>query len=141
MTKTLYKHFSFKRPDSNVLVFNPYFSKVRSLTLHCTQLAWMQHAFNLLLKRSGVTVNCIYKHMHSLQSFWIFNSFKSILARIYSVLRKINIHSSFFHCCIVHSEIHIVHSPTNALIIKTWKGLKFTLEFTQISLLHVSVSF
>jgi hypothetical protein len=38
-------------------------------------------------------------------------------------------------------EQHIltVHSPTNALFIKLGLGLKFTLEFTQISLLHVSV--
>jgi hypothetical protein len=33
----------------------------------------------------------------------------------------------------------IVHSPTNAIFIKLGKVLKFTLKFTQISLLHVSV--
>jgi hypothetical protein len=43
------------------------------------------------------------------------------------------------YCCTVHSEIHIVHSPTNALFIKLGKVYDFTLEFTQISLLHVSV--
>jgi len=58
-SKTLHKHFSFKRPDSHVLVFKPYFSNVPSMTLHCTQLAWRQHTFNLLLKRSGVKVNYI----------------------------------------------------------------------------------
>ena len=33
VSKTLYKHFSFKRPVSHVLVFSAYFSKVPSLNL------------------------------------------------------------------------------------------------------------
>ena len=34
---------------------------------------------------------------------------------------------------------YIVHTPTNALFIKLVKSLKFTLKYTIISLLHVSV--
>jgi len=34
---------------------------------------------------------------------------------------------------------HKVHSPTNALFIKLEKVLKFTVKFTLIMLLHVSV--
>jgi hypothetical protein len=30
-------------------------------------------------------------------------------------------HDSFFYCCTVHSEIYVVHSPTNALFIKLGK--------------------
>jgi len=42
---------------------------------------------------------------------------------------------TFFHLCTAHSEICVVHSPTNALFIKLGKVLKFTL----ISLLHISI--
>jgi len=44
-----------------------------------------------------------------------------------------------FYCCTVHSKIYVVHTPTNALFIKPGKVLKFTLGYTLISLLHVSV--
>jgi hypothetical protein len=36
-------------------------------------------------------------------------------------------------------KFSVVHSPTNALFIKRGKVYSFTLEFTQISLLHVPV--
>jgi len=36
-------------------------------------------------------------------------------------------------------EICIVHSPTNALFINLAKSFKFTLKYTIISLLHISV--
>jgi len=39
----------------------------------------------------------------------------------------------------VHFEIYVVHSPTNALFINLVKRSKFTLKYTKISLLHVSV--
>jgi len=39
----------------------------------------------------------------------------------------------------VHFEIYEVHSPTNALFIILVKRFKFTLKYTVISLLHVSV--
>jgi len=39
----------------------------------------------------------------------------------------------------VHFETYAVHSPTNALFINLVKNLKFTLKYTIISLLHVSV--
>jgi hypothetical protein len=39
----------------------------------------------------------------------------------------------------VHFEIYAVHSPTNALFINLVKSFKFTLKYTIISLLHVSV--
>ena len=45
----------------------------------------------------------------------------------------------FFYRCTVHSEIHAVHSPTNALFINLVKSFKSTLKYTIISLLHVSV--
>ena len=45
----------------------------------------------------------------------------------------------FFYRCTVHFEINVVHSPTNALFIKLVKSFKFTLKYTIISLLHVSV--
>jgi len=41
--------------------------------------------------------------------------------------------------CTVHFEIYIVHSPKNALFINLVKSFKFTLKYTIISLLHVSV--
>ena len=49
----------------------------------------------------------------------------------------INFH---FYRCTVHFEICPVHSPTNALFINLVKSFKFTLKYTIISLLHVSVS-
>jgi hypothetical protein len=39
----------------------------------------------------------------------------------------------------VHFEIYVLHSPTNALFIKLVKSFKFTLKYTIISLLRVSV--
>jgi len=39
----------------------------------------------------------------------------------------------------VHFEIYVVHLPTNALFINLVKSFKFTLKYTIISLLHVSV--
>jgi len=47
--------------------------------------------------------------------------------------------ANFFYRCTVRSEIYIVHSPTNALFINLVKSFKFTLKYTIISLLHVSV--
>ena len=44
-----------------------------------------------------------------------------------------------FYRCTVHFEIYVVHTPTNALIINLVKSFKFTLKYTLISLLHVSV--
>ena len=41
--------------------------------------------------------------------------------------------------CIVHFEIYIVHTPTNALFISLVKSSKFTLKYTIISLVHISV--
>ena len=45
----------------------------------------------------------------------------------------------FFYCCTVHFKMHVVHTPTNALFINLVKSFKFTLKYTIISLLHVSV--
>ena len=45
----------------------------------------------------------------------------------------------FFYRCTVHFEIYVFHSPTNAILIKLVKSFKFTLKYTIISLLHVSV--
>jgi len=39
----------------------------------------------------------------------------------------------------VHFEIYVVHTPTNALLINLVNSFKFTLKYTIISLLHVSV--
>ena len=43
-----------------------------------------------------------------------------------------------FYSCTVHFDIGRVHSPTNALF-NLKNTLKFTLKYTHISLLHVSV--
>ena len=45
-----------------------------------------------------------------------------------------------FYRCTVHFEFHAVHTPTNALFINLVNSFKFTLKYTIISLLHVSVS-
>ena len=47
-------------------------------------------------------------------------------------------HKKFYRCT-AHFEIYAVHSPTNALFINLVKSFKFTLKYTTISLLHVSV--
>jgi len=39
----------------------------------------------------------------------------------------------------VQLEIYVVHTPTNAIFINLVKSYKFTLKYTIISLLHVSV--
>jgi len=39
----------------------------------------------------------------------------------------------------MHFEFYLAHSPTNALCINLVKSFKFTLKYTIISLLHVSV--
>ena len=39
----------------------------------------------------------------------------------------------------MYFEIYVVHSQTNALFTNLVKGFKFTLKYTIISLLHVSV--
>jgi hypothetical protein len=44
-----------------------------------------------------------------------------------------------FYLCTVHFDNYVVHSPTNALFINLVKSFKFTLKYTIISLLHVSV--
>ena len=44
-----------------------------------------------------------------------------------------------FYRCTVHFEIYVVHSPTKALFINLLESFKFTLKYTIISLLHVSV--
>ena len=39
----------------------------------------------------------------------------------------------------MHFEIYVVYTPTNALFINLVKSSKFTLKYTTIYLLHVSV--
>ena len=39
----------------------------------------------------------------------------------------------------MHFEIYAVHTPTNALFMNLGKSFKFTLKYTIISLLNVSV--
>ena len=41
--------------------------------------------------------------------------------------------------CFYHFEIYLVHSPTNALFVNLVKSFEFTLKYTIISFLHVSV--
>jgi hypothetical protein len=43
------------------------------------------------------------------------------MAKRFLLRWKLNIVTDNFYCCTVHSEIHIVHSPTNALFIKLGK--------------------
>jgi len=45
----------------------------------------------------------------------------------------------FFYRCVMHFEIYVLHTPTNALFINLVESFKFTLKYTIISLLHVSV--
>jgi hypothetical protein len=45
----------------------------------------------------------------------------------------------FLYRCNVHFEIYVVHSSKIALFINLAKSFKFTLKYTIISLLHVSV--
>ena len=44
-----------------------------------------------------------------------------------------------FYPCTVHFELYAVHSSTNALFINLVKNFKFTLKYTIISLLHISI--
>jgi len=50
-----------------------------------------------------------------------------------------NIDMYHFYLCTAHFEIYIVQSTKNALFINLVKSFKFTLKYTIISLLHVSV--
>ena len=52
---------------------------------------------------------------------------------------RINNEIKVYYRCTVHFEIYAVHTPTNALFINLVTSLKFTLNTTIISLLHVSV--
>ena len=49
-----------------------------------------------------------------------------------------NLYRNLYRCT-VHFEIYVVHTPTNALFINFVKSFKFTLKYTIISLVHVSV--
>jgi len=49
-----------------------------------------------------------------------------------------SIHAHFSRCA-VHFETYVVHTPTNALFINLVKNFTFTLKYTIISLLHVTV--
>jgi len=53
-------------------------------------------------------------------------------------LMKLNVYISF-HRCDVHFEFCVVPTQTNALFINLVRSFKFTLKYTIISLLHVSV--
>ena len=60
---------------------------------------------------------------------------------LYAHSHYLRTHLCIFYRCTVHFEIYVDHSPTNALFITTVKSFTFTLKYTIISLLHVSVSF
>jgi hypothetical protein len=61
----------------------------------------------------------------TLQALWVIRTTLSFYYHQNTTRIVVN-----FYCCALHSEIYIVHSPTNALFIK----LGFGLKFTQISL-------
>ena len=80
-----------------------------------------------------------------------FKFFQYILEVSVDLQRRIQFRKSFtsavrdkldlidFYRCTVHFEIYVVHSPINTLFINLVKSFKFTLKYTIISLLHVSV--
>jgi len=63
---------------------------------------------------------------------------KTCYTHFHSIRSTIKIRNNICRCT-VHFEIYVVHSPTNALFINLVKSFKFTLKYTIISLLHVSV--
>jgi len=57
-------------------------------------------------------------------------------------IKNLNLHLkflTFFYRCTVHFEFYAVHSQTNSLFINLVKSFKFTLKYTIISVVHVSV--
>ena len=62
-----------------------------------------------------------------------------IIIIIIKVNRYLLINNNSFYHCTVHPKIYAVHIPTYTLLIELGKVLKFTLKYTIISLLHVSV--
>jgi len=64
---------------------------------------------------------------------------KSLLDFTLFRLNHNKIFSYFFYDCTVHFEIYVLHTTTNALFINLVNSFKFTLKYTVISLLHVSV--
>ena len=101
-------------------------TNISSFSLHSllrtAQLGWQVRGVN------GVRYPRIIKERYR-------NKAKVIQAKVYFLNSVV----TFLYHCSVRSEIPIVHSPTNALFIKLGKVLKFTLKYTQISLLYVSV--
>jgi len=67
-----------------------------------------------------------------------FLSYLYFLSRHLLAGKENSIHGNFYRCA-VHFETYVVHSPTNALFINLVKSFKFTLKYTIMSLLRVSV--
>ena len=68
----------------------------------------------------------------------MFRLYRAII-RLYKIMVIRQGTYSNFYRCTVHFEIYAVHKPTNALYVKLVKSSKFTLKYTIISLIHVSV--
>ena len=73
-------------------------------------------------------------NFHLRNFFCLFYEYKNLTTRLYELLP---IHITYTWDS--NFGYYIVHSPTNSLLIKLGKSLKFALKYTQISLLHVSV--
>jgi len=57
----------------------------------------------------------------------------------YRPVMFLKVHVNNFYLCTVHFEIYVVQSPTNALFINMVKSFKFTLKYTIISFIRVSI--
>ena len=73
--------------------------------------------------------NCVHDIPES-NLYWISRYSVSIITTYFHI---------FFYDCTVHFEIYVLHTTTNALFINLVNSFKFTLKYTVISLLHVSV--
>jgi hypothetical protein len=83
----------YKKVDKDILVI-----------IEAYHFANLVHKF---IQNSAVKVNSICRGNYCGSSVWI-------------LTQQVK-HCSYFYCCTVHSEIYIVHSPTNTLFIKLRK--------------------
>jgi len=92
------------------------------------------HWVHLLVNISTVKNACYVQHKIRSETEYI-----TMWRRWFWVSAQNQISTNVFYRCTVYFEICLVHSPTNALFINLVKSFKFTLKYTTISLLHVSV--
>ena len=76
---------------------------------------------------------CFSVHFSVLSGF-----FRDRISKRYGLYLPTTFHLVIHFCSNINS-IYVFHSPTNSLFINVVKSLKFTLKYTIISLLHVSI--